>query len=389
MVMAARGPNKETVMAWWIWGVIGWAAMTTVAVVYLAAVCAGRRRRPQDADSVLKDGWLPGFVGEAPEGTPLPEAAADGAPVPAQWVRQGASPAPGPSTQPLKWLPPGAVGEEATRGMVPHPILGRLVEGARTGSYTLPERLVDVHRAGRLLAGLDLSPPVHFGRDEAAARLVSAATDSRPLDPMGLCAEVHRSRTDRSLYQEALELLRMAARRAEDDAVREAAEACDAIITEHLRPAYTEILHRAREVARRLGPYIDDRFQLDTPRIITASLKIRNAYLALPRLVREHSRILAAREWANALGGRAPECDRRGLFSVFENPFAFAAASGLPYDDIPVPRLPDDGTTCILWMVSAQGDAGKPWLPSAPEQDAAWRRHFSRPSQATSSAAAN
>jgi hypothetical protein len=94
MVMAARGPNKETVMAWWIWGVIGWAAMTTVAVVYLAAVCAGRRRLPQNPDSVLEAGWLPGFVGEAPEGTPLPEAAADGAPVPAQWVRQGASPRP-------------------------------------------------------------------------------------------------------------------------------------------------------------------------------------------------------------------------------------------------------------------------------------------------------
>jgi hypothetical protein len=376
-------------MAWWIWGVIGWATMTTFAVVYLAAVCAGRRRRSEDPDSVPEDGWLPGFVDEAPEGTAPPEAAASRASVPAQGARQGASPLPSPSTQPLTRLLPGDGGEEASWGMVPHPILGRLVEGARTGSYTLPERLVYVHRAGRLLRELDLPAPVHFGRDEAAARLVSAATDSRPLDPMGLCAEMHRSRTDRLLYQEALEILKTAAGRAEGEAMREAAETCDAIIAEHLRPAYLEVLHRARDVARRLGPYIDDRFQLDTPRIITASLKIRNAYLALPGLVREHSRILAAREWANALGQRTPECDRRGLFSVFENPFVFAAASGLPYDDIPMPRLPDDGTTCLLWMVSDQGDPGRPWLPSAAEQDAAWRRHFSRPSQAMSSAAAD
>lgn len=266
--------------------------------------------------------------------------------------------------------------------MAPHSVLGRLLEGARAGNYTLPGRLVDLHQTGRLLKNFGLSAPLYFGRDEAAARLVDAAMDSRPLDPMGLCAEMHRSRTDRLLYQEALELLTRATRRVEDAQVREAAQTCDAIVMEHLRPAYRAVLHRAREVARRLGPYIDDRFQLDTPRIITASLKVRNAYLALPRLVRQHGRILAAREWANALGGRAPEYDRRGLFSVFENPFAFTAALGLPYDDVPVPLLPDDDTARLLWLVSEEGDAGKPWLPSAAEQDAAWQRHFARPLQA-------
>lgn len=368
-------------MAWWIWGVVGWTGMTIIVVAILAAVCTRERRHSKVTDPVPEKGWLPGFVDEAPAGAPLAEAADAGPGLPVQRAGGSASLSRGPSTQPLTRLPPGAAGEEVGWPMVPHSVLGHLVEGARAGSYTLPERLVEMHHAGRLLRDLELAAPQHFGREEAATRLVDAAMDSRPLDPMGLCAEMHRSRTDRLLYQEALELLTTAIRRAEDAAVREAAQGCDAIITEHLRPAYREVLHRARAVARRLGPYIDDRFQLDTPRVITANRKVRNAYLALPGLVRQHSRILAARQWANSIAGRAPQWDRRGLFSVFENPFAVTAASGLPYDDIPVPPLPLGDTARLVWLVSDEADAGKPWLPSVEEQDAAWRHRFARPLQ--------
>jgi hypothetical protein len=280
-------------------------------------------------------------------------------------------------------LLPAAAGGGQGCTEVPDTLLGRLVDGARSGSYTLPERLVDLHQAARRLRDLALSAPPHVGREGAVARLVDAAMDSGPLDPMGLCAEMHRSRTDRLLHQEALELLRAATRRAEDAAVREAAAASDAIITEHLRPAYREVLRRARDVVRRLGPCIDDRCRLDTARVMTASRRVRIAYLALPGLVAEHSRILAARDCAITLGERVPQCDRRGLFSVFEDPFAFAAASGRSYDDIPAPPpLPADDTARLLWLVSAQGGAGRPWLPTAAEQDAAWRMHFDRPAAA-------
>jgi hypothetical protein len=153
--------------------------------------------------------------------------------------------------------------------------------------------------------------------------------------------------------------------------VREAAQACDALVAEHLRPAYAEVLARAADVARTLAPYIDDRFLPDTPRVMTASRRVRKAYLALPALVRRHSLILAAREWANALGERTPEWDRRGLFSVLEDPFALVAgtAAGRPYDDIPEPPVPDDDTARLLWLVSDEGRAGKPWLPSVAEGD--------------------
>jgi hypothetical protein len=43
-----------------------------------------------------------------------------------------------------------------------------------------------------------------------------------------------------------------------------------------------------------------------------------------------------------------------------------------------VPPLPDDPTARLLWLVSDEACAGKPWVPSAAEQDAAWRRHFER-----------
>ena len=234
-------------------------------------------------------------------------------PAPARTAAPAGPPSPrGPTTQPLLDLPPGAAGRDLPGVDVRQRLLGRLVEGARAGDYTLPGRLLHLQRAGALLGDLELPRPAHLARDQAAARLVSAALDSQPLDPLGLCAEMHRARTSRLLFQEALELVRSASLQAEDAAVREAAEASDAIIAEHLRPAFHETMHRAGEAARRLGPYIDDEFRLDTARIITASLKVRNAYLALPDLVRRHSSILAARELANALGSRTPQCDRRG-----------------------------------------------------------------------------
>jgi hypothetical protein len=376
-------------MAWWIWGMVSWAAITTLAVLYLVAVCLRKRRAPS-SDLIPDDGSLPDVVEGAFAGSPVEQASVAEAPVvqaqrePALGTSSG-----GGSPQSMTRLPPGALDGDRAQPESAHRVLGRLVEGARAGNYTLPQRLVDAHRACRLLGEFDLPAPGPFGREEAAARLVSAAMDSRPLDPMGLCAEVHRSRTDRLLYQEALELLGTATRRAEDAAVREAAAAGDSIIVEHLRPAYREVVHRAHEVARRLGPYIDDRFQPDTPRIITATLKVRNAYLALPELVRRHSSILAAREWANTLGERTPQCDGRGLFAAFENPLAFAASADLPYEGIPVPPLPDDDTARLLWLVSDEAAAGRPWLPTVAEQDAAWRARFGRPVQVRTAATAD
>jgi hypothetical protein len=344
-------------MALWVWGLISWAGITTLAVLYLAVVCRRRSRGPEPLD---EDGPVPGFVEEPPAGTP----------------RDGTSRPAGRTTQPIPGLPPGAVEPEQARGEDPRRLLDRLVDGARSGYYSLPGRVLDAHRAGRLLRDLDPPAPVPFGRDDAAARLLRAATDGGPLDPIDLCAEMHRSRTDLLLHQEALELLRAATRRAEDGAVREAAEACDAIIAEHLRPAYREVLHQARSTARRLGRYIDERFQPDTPRIIVASLRIRNAFLALPELVRRHSAILAARDLANALGNRVPESDGRGPFSLLENP---------PAD----PSVPADDTARLLWLVGDRAQAWRPWLPTVAEQDAAWRAHAGRTAAVGSSATAN
>jgi hypothetical protein len=337
-------------MALWIWGLISWAAITTLAVLYLAVVCRQRRRRSTDPEPMLEDGSVPGFVVEA---------------LPAQQPLDSTSQPAGTMTLPLLGFPPGATQAERPSGAEPRRVLDRLVAGARSGDYTLPPRLLDAHRAARLLGELDLPAPVPFGRDDAAAHLVGAAMDGRPLDPMGLCAETHRSRTDRLLHQEAIELLRGATRRAQDGAVCEATEACDRIITEHLRPAYREVLQQAREVARRLGPCIDDQFRPDTARIITASLRIRNAYLALPELVRRHSAILAARDLANALGDRTPQGDAQGLFAVLERPPA----------DRP---LPADDTARLLWLVSDEAQEWNPWLPTVAEQDASWRAHVGR-----------
>ena len=185
------------------------------------------------------------------------------------------------------------------------------------------------------------------------------------------------ARTGRMLFQEALELVRSATLQVEDAAVRETAEASDEIIAEHLRPAFHETMHRAERQP-------DD----SAPTSTTSSVWTQPDHhgepqgperiLALPDLVRRHSSILAARELANALGSRTPQCDRRGLCSLFERPRAFAAA-GMPYDEFPGPPVPQDDTARLLWLLSDEAAAGRPWLPTVAEQDAAWRTHFGRP----------
>ena len=80
---------------------------------------------------------------------------------------------------------------------------------------------------------------------------------------------------------------------------------------------------------------------------------------------------------ANALGERTPQCDRRALFSLFERPLAFAS-DGVPYDESPGPPVPQDETARLLWLLSDEAAAGRPWLPTVAEQDAAWRAHFGR-----------
>ena len=191
---------------------------------------------------------------------------------------------------------------------------------------------------------------------------------------------MHRARTGRLLFQEALELVRSATLQVEDAAVRETAEASDAIIAEHLRPAFHETMHRAGEAARRLGAYIDDEFRLDTARIITASLKVRNATSPCRTSSGGTARSWLPESWRTH-SDRAPRsaiaevCVRSSSVHVPLQRRACTTTSSR------VRRSPRT-TPPPLWLLSDEAAAGRPWLPTVAEQDAAWRTQLGRPAYA-------
>ena len=288
----------------------------------------------------------------------------------------------GPTTQPLLRRPlPGSTALGGVGDSVKIRALGNLIKGARAGNYTLPEGLITSYHAYDRLRRVDISPPAVFDATAAASGMVAAATAGESVDPLSLCREVHRSRGDQLVYLEALAVLDRAVVRAAELAVRHAGEATERIIVAHLRPAHVEVIAQARAVAARLRPYTDHQFELDTARIMTASVKARKAYLALAELARRHGVILAARGTANAIGDRTPQYDQSGLFSMFEAPLGFARDAQLERQ-LPRPLIPEDETRRLLWLASDRAAIGRPWFPTVAEQDAAWSASFRAPAQA-------
>jgi hypothetical protein len=380
-------------MAWWVWALIVWAAAASVGMLWLAAICARKRAGARGNERAF-GAWELLEPAEEPPLTADSTASGLGAPAAAEVPPAGgeqdgpatAAPPPvGPTTQPLPRRPlpgptaPGGDGDGDGDG-VKIRALGNLIKGSRAGNYTLPEGLITSYRAYDRLRRANISPPAAFDATDAAGRMVVAATAGESVDPVSLCREVHRSRGDQLVYREALAVLDRAVVRAAEVAVRHTGEATEQIIVEHLRPAHVEVIAQARAVAARLGPYTDDRFELDTARIMTATVKARKAYLALAALARRHGAILAARGTANAIGDRTPRNDQSGLFAMFEAPLAFARDARLERQ-IPQPLIPEDETRRLLWFASERAAIGRPWFPTVAEQDAAWSAAFRAPAQ--------
>jgi hypothetical protein len=372
-----------------MWALIAWSTVASMGLLWLAAICARKRVGARGDEQVIGAPELLGAVEESPPSTRSTGwglGAAAGVVVPTSVGGHdapptGTPPPSGAATQPLPRRPlPGSTERGGVGGSERIRALGDLIAGAEAGNYTLPERLVTAYRAYDRLRRADISLPAVFDEKAAADRIVTAATAGESVDPLGLCREVHRSRSDQVLYREARTILDQAVVRAADVAVAQAGEATDQIIVEHLRPAHVEVIARARAVAARLGPYIDDRFELDTAGIMTATVKVRKAYLALAELTRRHGAVLVARDTANAIGEHTPRDDQSGLFSMFEDPLAIAR-DGRFERQIPRPLVPEDETRRLLWLASDQAAIGRPWLPTVAEQDAAWAASFRAPAQ--------
>jgi hypothetical protein len=248
--------------------------------------------------------------------------------------------------------------------------LSTLVQSAAVGGYTLPPEVTDAYRLWQHLQQTELPEPQEFSAEAAAHRILEAAAAGEQFDPIALCRDALKVEGARRLHREAADALRIAHDRAAGDAVNTASAATDTIVTEHLRPAYLELLDKAREVATVLAPFTDPTtYQINLQAIVAAtSTKVRSAYLELPALVERHLVIRQARDRANAVGARATQRDHQDMFASFQKPLAFHPTWRHP---APVPPLPSpqDPTQRLLWLVSDRAAVAEPWLPTVEEQD--------------------
>lgn len=253
--------------------------------------------------------------------------------------------------------------------------LTSIVQTAAAGNYTLPADVVEAHDVWKRLQQLELKPPRPLAIEDAAAKVVQAATAGDQVDPTKLCREYHKSQDDRRLYEEALTVLRAAVEQAAQIAVGTATDATERIITEHLRPAHDVLLEQARETAALLRPYTDGEYRISTQDLIAAnSDAARAAYLALPGLVERRRLIVQARDRANVVGERRAQHDNGGLYATLAEPLALVQwRAPAPIPTLPIP---EGATERLLWLASDVAAKARPWLPTLAEQDATWWAQF-------------
>lgn len=259
--------------------------------------------------------------------------------------------------------------------------LAQLVELAEAGHYSLPVELLDSFSTSQRIRALEVPPTPPLDPETAAARVVADLTAGREPDLLAVGRAVSEATAGGQVFDQTQRILGLAIEQAGDAATQLAADLTERIITEHLRPALEDVHEQARQAAAVLAGH-----SLDPASLLAAPAKVRNAYLALGPLVSRRSAILTARRGANSTGQRTAQHDVSGLFALFRRPLAFFPHWRLPAQ-IPSLPIPDDPTEALLWLVSDEAAAAKPWLPTVAEQDAAWWDQFGEAQQMRANAA--
>jgi len=180
--------------------------------------------------------------------------------------------------------------------------------------------------------------------------------------------KLHRAGDDLQAHAAAQRIFVEAIEQAGVAAVNVAAVHADRIVTDNFAPAMGDIYEKARRCGETLAGH-----PLDARRLLDAERPIQDAYRELERLVARQSLIWEARRWANAVGFRRPEHDGGGTFLHFERPGEVPgwshAAGRWPGLDALAPAEP---LARLLWLLSPELAAARPWLPTVAEQDERW-----------------
>jgi hypothetical protein len=244
-----------------------------------------------------------------------------------------------------------------------------LFDGQPVGGYTLPSDVIDAYTTHARVKALTVNEPEAYDVEDAAGRIVWHIEKGETPDVLSFGRDVRKVIDDRLAYDQALRVYQLAIEQSAEAMTNTIADRADSIVTDHLRPAFNQLLADARQAAADLNGYFLD----DVAALITAPAKVRNAYAKLPALVTRWQVIEEARAKVNFIGNRTVERDVDNLFGLFQNPLAFLHG----YDPNGVARppalpIPEDITARLLWLASDAAQAATPWFPTTTEQDAAW-----------------
>lgn len=243
--------------------------------------------------------------------------------------------------------------------------LNNLIATQDAGEFTLPPELTTAASLPAKLAAVTRPTVEPFGVHDAASVLLHNLEHDRDADLEALTVKIDEALTAGQRHDRAASVLQAARAQAESQAVNAAADLADKVITDHLRPAFEQVLAQAGRIAENLQGH-----DLDPRQLLSAPAKVRTGWLELQNLTERHDVLRRARGLINTAGLRQSQHDTQQQFATFADPHAL---TGYTPGSGPPPRIdyPQDKGRLLLWLVGEAAKA-RPWLPTVAEQDEAW-----------------
>ena len=233
------------------------------------------------------------------------------------------------------------------------------------GGFTLPAELTDAVAAVAKVSAVPLPELPTYGVEQAASDVLADLAGGRPADVSGYADRLTGVITAGARLDRAQAVVRVAHELAVSSAVNTAADLADQIVTDILRPAFTQLLEQAERLAAILAGHA-----LDTHSLLGAP-EVGAAWREMHTVAQRYRQLRQARNLVNTAGLRQAHDDHRGEFADVREPHAVtghAPGSGRPQ---PI-DYPTDPVELMLWLVGP-GKPGKAWLPTTSEQDQRWQ----------------
>ncbi len=246
-----------------------------------------------------------------------------------------------------------------------------LIDSSGPGGYELPKELAAAWSTYTALTAVTLEPPAPVFLETLAEELVARVAADKPADVRKPAGVLQDAAAAQELHRQQALILAKAAELAVDRAVGVAIGAADEIIEHCLAPALADVFDQARGCAELLaGHGLEPALLLDAQ----VPQEVRDAYQRLGALADRRSIIWSAYDRINRLAGREPEHDVNGEFLHFEMPAKLPGWSGTGLWRGLDRLAPEAPAGRMLWFVSPQVAAARPWMATFEQRDEAWLR---------------